>query len=97
MFKTGIKVTAIAALLLGIGLFSPTTAHAQSGYKITSTQDVTPEPYYVVKNPETRYSWNKTHTKKIFILKSLDDISWYVTQKVTLTRAGKGTIYFRRL
>ncbi|WP_261810616.1 hypothetical protein [Levilactobacillus humaensis] len=97
MFKTGIKVTAIAALLLGIGLFSSTTAHAQSGYKITSTQDVTPEPYYVVKNPETRYSWNKTHTKKIFVLKALDDVSWYVTQKVTLTQAGKSILYYHIL
>lgn len=97
MLKRRIKIITLMMLLLGIGVFSPVTAHAQSGYKITSTHDVTPEPYYVVKNPRTRYSWNKTHTKKMLILKALDGISWYVNQKVTLTQAGKSTIYFHIL
>ncbi|WP_125545569.1 hypothetical protein [Levilactobacillus lindianensis] len=94
MFKTGIKVTAIAALLLGIGLFSPVTAHAQSDYKITSTQDVTPEPYYVARNISSHYSWDKTHTKRLTFLNEFQkNYSVYVTQKVTMTYKGKATAY----
>jgi len=94
MSKKTIKMTALMTLLLGVGLFSPVTAHAQSGYKITSTQDVTPEPYHLAKNIKSRYSWDKTHTKKMTILNQLGNLSLYVTQKVTMAHNGQKSTYF---
>lgn len=94
MLNKQLKIVAFMALLLGVGLFSPVTAHAQSGYKITSTQDVTPEPYHVANNITSRYSWDKTHTKKMTILNQLGAISLYVTQKVTMSHNGQDISYF---
>lgn len=94
MFNKAIKITAFMVLLLGVSLSSPITAHAQSGYKITSTQDVTPEPYHIANNIKSHYSWDKTHTKKMTILNQLGDISLYVTQKVTMSHNGQEIAYF---
>ncbi|KRO03740.1 hypothetical protein IV54_GL002101 [Levilactobacillus paucivorans] len=94
MSKLGIKVVAALALFVGGGMFTTTTAQA-SAYKITSTENITPTPYYLTSYTKTRYAWDKTHTKKMTVLNNIfPDVSVYVIQKVTLNHNGKDVDYF---
>ncbi|WP_261809354.1 hypothetical protein [Levilactobacillus humaensis] len=94
MLKLGIKVVAALALFVGGGILTTTTAQA-SAYKITSSEDITPTPYYLTNYTKTRYAWDKTHTKKMTVLKYIfPDRSVYVVQKLTINHNGKDVDYF---
>lgn len=94
MSKLGIKVVAALALFVGGGMLTTTTAQA-SAYKITSSEDITPTPYYLTRYTKPRYAWDKTHTKKMTVLNFIYPYyDEYVVQKVTMRHNGKDTAYF---
>jgi len=95
MHKNWVKLTITVALLAGGSLALTTTADAEATYQMTDTQTVTPKPYHIANPQKALYSWDKTHTKRMANLASLEFSSWYVTEKDTLVHSGKSTTYFK--
>jgi len=95
MHKNWIKLTVAVALLAGSSLALTTTADAKTTYQMTDTQTVTPKPYHITNPQKALYSWDKTHTKRMANLASLEYSSWYVLEKDTMVHSGKSTTYFK--
>ncbi|WP_203638611.1 hypothetical protein [Levilactobacillus wangkuiensis] len=95
MHKNWIKLTVAVALLAGSSLALTTTADAKATYQMTDTQTVTPKPYHITNPQKALYSWDKTHTKRMANLASLEYLSWFVIEKDTMIHSGKTTTYFK--
>jgi len=95
MHKNWVKLTVAVALLAGGSLALTTTADAKTTYQMTDTQTVTPKPYHIANPQKALYSWDKTHTKRMANLATLEYSSWYVLEKDTMVHSGKSTTYFK--
>lgn len=88
----------VAVAAIGCGLLLATSsAQAKSGYQITKVQKIARTAYHVTNPKKTLFTWDKTHTKKLWILNQMDDdsgqMSWMADQKVTMTHNGKSATY----
>jgi len=97
MFKHWISTTAILILLVGGTVaLDTTTAYAKSTYKIIATKTVAkPQPYHVINSKQKTYSWDKNHAKRLMAMNYLGHISYFVTEKATLTHNGRNIAYYR--
>lgn len=96
MFKHWISTTAILTLLVGGTVALGTTAYAKSTSQIKATKTVAkPQPYHVINPKQKTYSWNKNHVKRLMAMNYLGHISYFVTEKATLTHNGRTTAYYR--
>lgn len=83
-------LTALLALVLGIGWSQGPTAHAAS-YTTVSSKTVTKTAYH--KKSTAGALYNQTHTRKIAALKSYPNTTWYATQQATLKHHNSKGIY----
>lgn len=97
MFKHSVKIAFVATLAISGALaLATTTANAKSAYQITNIQtETTPKPYHVANPKKATYTWDKSHTKRLIDLNYLQYVSYFVTEKATMTHNGKTTPYVR--
>ncbi|SMS13102.1 hypothetical protein [Levilactobacillus zymae] len=97
MVKHWGQLTAVLAVIGGGVLLATTPAQAKAGYTITKVQSIRRTAYHVKNDKKTLFTWDKTHTKRLWILNQLDSadqtMSWMADQKVTITHNGKSATY----
>lgn len=97
MMKHWQQVATILMIISGGVFFAITSAQASSGYTITKIQPIPRTAYHVKNDKKTLFTWDKTHTKRLWILNQMDSsnqiMSWMADQKVTMTHNGKSATY----
>ena len=80
MLKHWGQLTAVLAAIGGGVLLATTPAQAKSGYTITKVQPIRRTAYHIRNDKKTLFTWDKTHTKRLWILNQMDSadqtMSW---------------------
>lgn len=96
LIKWGRLATTVAFIGGSVGLMT-TTAQAKTSYHITKTQKIARTAYHLKNDKQTRFTWDKTHTKRLWILNQVDSahqkMTWMADAKVTMKHGNKSATY----